>query len=76
MLSILNGTQQLLASACDVNLLAFNMDTTKKNTESLIVPVTSKEIDLEVKAEKTKGLLLSLRQNAAQNPDMKTAKDL
>jgi 3-deoxy-D-arabino-heptulosonate 7-phosphate (DAHP) synthase len=32
----LNGTEQLLAYADDVNLLGDNMDTIKKNTETLI----------------------------------------
>jgi hypothetical protein len=32
----LNGTHQLLAYADDVNLLEDNIDTIKKNTESLI----------------------------------------
>jgi hypothetical protein len=50
------------------------MDTTRKNTGSLID--ASEEAGLQAKAEKTKGLLLSLRQNAVQNPDTKTAKDL
>jgi hypothetical protein len=32
----LNGTHQLLAYGDDVNLLGDNIDTTKKNTETLI----------------------------------------
>jgi hypothetical protein len=40
----LNGTQQLLAYADDVNLLGNNVDTTKKNTGNLID--VSKEIGL------------------------------
>jgi hypothetical protein len=48
----LNWTHQLLAYADDVNLLADNMDTMKKNTENLID--VSKEVDLEINIEKTK----------------------
>jgi hypothetical protein len=48
----LNGTRQLLSCADDVNLLRDNMDTIKKNTETLID--ASKEVGLEINAEKTK----------------------
>jgi hypothetical protein len=40
----LNGTRQLLAYADDVSLLGDNVDTIKKNTETLIV--ASKEVAL------------------------------
>jgi hypothetical protein len=46
----LNGTHQLLAYADDVNLLGGNIDTIKKNTETLID--VSKEVDLEINVEK------------------------
>jgi hypothetical protein len=48
----LNVTHQLLVCADDVNLLGDNIDTVKKNTQTLID--VSKETGLEVKAEKTK----------------------
>jgi hypothetical protein len=57
----LNGTHQLLAYADDVNLLGDNIDTIKKHTETLID--ASKEIGLEINAEKTKYMLLSRHQN-------------
>jgi sorting nexin-29 len=53
----LNGTHQLLVYADDVNILGGHVHTIKKNTEALIA--TSKEIGLEVNAEKTKYLVTS-----------------
>jgi hypothetical protein len=65
----LNGTHQLLAYADDLNLLSDYIDTIKKNTETLID--ASKEVGLEINVEKTKYMLLSLRQNVGQNQDIK-----
>jgi hypothetical protein len=48
----LNGTHQLLVYADDLNLLGDNIDTIKRNTQTLID--ASKEIGLEVNIEKTK----------------------
>jgi hypothetical protein len=48
----LNGTHQLLAYNDDLNLLADNVDTIKKNEETLVE--ASKEVGLETNAEKTK----------------------
>jgi hypothetical protein len=47
----LNGTHQLLAYTDDVNLVGDNIDTIKKNTETLIIDA-SKEIGLDINVEK------------------------
>jgi hypothetical protein len=52
----LNGTHQLFVYADDMNLLGDNIDTINKNTESLID--ASKEVGLEVNAEKTKNMFI------------------
>jgi hypothetical protein len=69
----LSWTHHLLFCAEDVNLLRDNIETMKKNTETLIE--FSKEVGLEINAEKTKykHILLSYHQNAGQNHDIKIA---
>jgi hypothetical protein len=67
----LNGTHQLLVYAEDVNQHGNNIDIVKKNRE--LLSDASKEVGLEVNAEKTKYMLLSRHQNAGQNHDMKIA---
>jgi hypothetical protein len=63
----LNGTNQLLAYADDMNMLGGNIDTIK-NTEVLID--ASKAISLEIKVEKTKYMLLPRHQNVGRNRDI------
>jgi hypothetical protein len=67
----LKRTHQLLAYTDDVNLLGDNIDTIKKNTETLTD--ASKEVGLEINIQKTKYMLLSHHQNVGQNRDIKTA---
>ena len=60
----MNGTHQLLVYAGDVNILGGSVHTIKKDTEALLV--RSKEIGLEVNADKTKYMFMSRDQNAGQ----------
>jgi sorting nexin-29 len=65
----LNGTHQLLVYADDVNILGGSVHSIKKNAEDLII--ASKEIGLEVNAEKTKYMVMSRNQNAGRNHNIK-----
>jgi hypothetical protein len=67
----LNGTHQRLAYADDVNLMGDNIDSIKKNTETLID--ASKEVGLEINVDRTKFMLLSRHQNVGQNREIKIA---
>jgi hypothetical protein len=67
----LNRTHQLLACTDDVNLLGDNIDTIKKNTETLID--ARNEVGLEINIEETKYMLLSRHQNVGQNRDIRIA---
>jgi hypothetical protein len=61
----LNGTHQLLVYADDVSMLGGSLHTIKENTEALLV--ASKEIGLEVNADKSKYLVTSQDQNAVRS---------
>jgi hypothetical protein len=70
----LNGTHQLLAFADDVNLLGDNIDIINKHTETLKDAI--KEVGLEVNIEITKYMLVYRDQNAGQNRDIKSRKQI
>jgi hypothetical protein len=55
-----------------VNLLGDDIETIKKNIQTLID--AGKEFGLEVNTEKTKYMLLSRQQNAGQNHDIEIGK--
>ena len=65
----ISGTHQLLVYTDDVNILGGSVHTIKENTEALVVD--SKEIGLEVNANKTKYVVTSRDQNAGQSYSMK-----
>jgi hypothetical protein len=67
-------THQLLAYADDVNVLGDNVNTIKKNMETLID--ASKEVGLEINVEKTKYMLLSRHQNVGKKTGHRNGKPI
>jgi len=65
----LNGTHQILAYADDVNILGGSVHTAKENAETLVV--ATKEIGLEVNADKTKYMVMSRDRNAGRGHSVK-----
>ena len=66
----LNSTHQLLAYADDVNIMGGSKHTLKENAEALVA--ATREIGLEVSADKTKYMVMSRDQNAGQNHSVRT----
>ena len=64
-----NGTHQLLAYVDDVNILGGSIRTVKENAEALVA--ATKEIGLEVNADKTKYTVMSREQTAGLSHTMK-----
>jgi hypothetical protein len=60
----LNGTHQLLAYADDVNLLGGSEHRVNENAETLVV--VTKEIGLEVNADKTKYMVMTRDQKKGE----------
>jgi len=58
----LNGTHQLLVYADDVNILVGSIYTLQENAKSLVA--ATREIGLEIIADKTKYMVMSRDQNA------------
>jgi hypothetical protein len=67
----LNGKNQLLSSADDVNIVGENIDAIQKNKEALLD--AGKEVRLEVNPEKTKYTLRPPYQKAGQRHCIKEA---
>jgi hypothetical protein len=66
----LKVTHQSLVYADDFNILGGSLHTIKKNTDVLLVG--SKEIGLEVNADKTKDMVMSRDQSAGQSHNIET----
>jgi hypothetical protein len=65
----LNGTHQLLAYTDVVNILGGSVQAVKENAEALVV--VTKEIGIEVNADKTKYMVMARDQNAGRSHNMK-----
>jgi hypothetical protein len=65
----LNGTHQLLAYADDVNILEGSVYNVKENAEALVA--ATKEIGLEVNADKTKYMVMPRNRNAGRDDSLK-----
>jgi hypothetical protein len=67
----LNEKNQLLIYADDVNLLGDSIRTIKENSETLLE--ASRDIGLEINAEKTKCMIMSRHPNSGQKQNIRIA---
>jgi hypothetical protein len=65
----LNGTQQLLVYADDVNVLGGSVHTTKENADAFVLACNG--IGLEINADKIRNMIISRDQNSKQNHNTK-----
>jgi hypothetical protein len=69
----LNGTYQLLVCADGINLLGDSVNTMRENTETLIE--ASRDVGLEINAEKTKHTIMPCHRNSGQNQNIRIANE-
>jgi ribosomal protein L20A (L18A) len=69
----LNGTHQILVYANDINLLVGGINTIKENTETLLG--ASRDVEVEINAEKMKYIITSHYQNLGQNHKVRIANE-